>query len=118
MKIEYARHPDTGIFVLEESLAEIGKVMDTPGLIDKIGALDEGEVLRLFSPWPDLAEPEGVWGAMRVGDYAIMCQLHMPPAHERHLGAEPVLKIDRAGTPEDILRRLRELERGEPSNHD
>jgi hypothetical protein len=109
MKIDYSRHPETGVFALEEGLAEIGRVQDAPGLIQQIEALSEEEFLRVFSGWPDLAEPEGVWGSIVIDGYAVMCQLDMPPKHRRALGAQPKLKIDRAGTPEVILRRLEEL---------
>jgi hypothetical protein len=109
VKTDYSRHPDTRVFALEEGLAEIGRAQDVPDLIKQIEALNEEEFLRIFNGWPDLAEPEGVWGSIVIGEYAVMCQLDMPPKHKRALGAQPKLKIDRAGTPEMILRRLEGL---------
>ncbi len=109
MEIDYSRHPVTGVWALEEGLAEIGRLRDAPRLIDEIEQLEETEVLRLFSGWPDLAKPEGVWGSMVVGGFTIMAQLDVPPKHRRKLGAPVRLKIDRAGTPDEIRRRLEEL---------
>jgi hypothetical protein len=109
MKIDYAKHPVTGIQALEEGLVELGRAKDVPWLIDQIETLGEEELVRRFIPWPGLTEPEGVWGAISIVPYAIMCQLDMPTERERKLGAEPKLKVDLASTPEHILERLREL---------
>ena len=109
MEIDYATHPKTGAQALEEGLAELGRLKDVPWLINQIETLGEPELVRRFDSWPGCAEPEGVWGAIFIDPYAVMCQLDMPPPHELKLGAEPKLKIDRAGTAEGIRQRLREL---------
>jgi hypothetical protein len=109
MKTDYSKHPETGVWALEEGLAAIGRLDDAPKLIQEIEQLTETEVLRLFNGWPDLAKPEGVWGSMVVGGFTIMAQLDTPPKHRRELGAPLRLKIDRAGTRDEIRRRLEEL---------
>jgi hypothetical protein len=109
VQVDYATHPDTGMYALEEGLAEIGREADVPWLIHEIEALSEEEVVDRFNDWPDLAEPEGVWGSLLIDPYAVMCQLDVPPRHERLLGAEALLKIDRASTPDRIRERLRQL---------
>jgi hypothetical protein len=109
MEIGYTRHPDTGVTALEEGLAAIDRTKDIHWLVGKIDSLTEAELMRRFEPWPDLVDSEGVWGSIKIDPYVVMCQLDMPPRHERALGAQPFLKVDRAGTREDILERLREL---------
>lgn len=109
MNIDYSRNPETGIFALEEGLADLGRVRDVPWLIGQIESFDRGEILERFKPWPELVGPEGVWGHMIVSPYAVMCQMYVPPQRRRELGEVSILKIDRASTPDQILRRLREL---------
>jgi hypothetical protein len=109
MKIDYAKHPDTDIQALEEGLAALGRVKDLPWLVEQIEGLGEARILGRFIEWPGAVGPEGQWGALFIDPYWIMCQLLMPPKHERALGVEALLKIDRAGTREQIRERLREL---------
>jgi hypothetical protein len=107
--VEYVYDEKEGRAVAEIGLRQLGRGGDWRWLLRTIGGLSDAEILCRHTPWPGLAGPEGVWGTITLGPYYILCQLYVPPSHERALGTQAILKIDRVGHEDDIYRRIREL---------